>query len=117
MADMPYLVVVILALLAAAVVVLLATAEAPRRDGEHPLRAFGRGLRAWLRPDAQQRAEARAAAAEPVDVSLEQMLRANVEAGEGYLQPDEIAGSIHAAAVRVLPGRGPDGDEPDDTAR
>ena len=118
MAGMVVLVVVILALLAATAVVLLATADAPRRDGEQPVRAFARGLRSWLRPDDEQRAEARAAAADPVDVSLEQMLRANVEAREGYLQPDEIAGSIHAAAVRVLPGRGPDGDdEPDDTAR
>ncbi|HEY0117897.1 MAG TPA: hypothetical protein VGC04_03850 [Cellulomonas sp.] len=108
---MAVLVVVILALLAAAAVVLLATAQAPRRDGEHPLRAFARGLRSWLRPDAEQQAEARAAAADPVDVSLEQMLRANVEAGEGYLQPEEITGSLHAAAVRVMPGRGRDDDE------
>ncbi len=113
MAGMVVLVVVLLALLASAVVVLLATAEAPRRDGEHPLRAFVRGLRALWRPDGRQRAEARAAAAEPVDVSLEQMLRANVESGEGYLQPEDITGTLHAAAVRVLPGHhGEDVDEP-----
>lgn len=111
MAGMVVLVVVLLALLAAAVVVLLATAEAPRRDGEHPLRAFVRGIRALWRPDGEQRAQARAAAAEPVDVSLEQMLRANVEPGEGYLQPGDISGSIHAAAARVLPGHHGDEDE------
>ncbi len=108
---MAVLVVVILALLAATAVVLLATADAPRRDGEHPLRAFARGVRSWWRPDAEQRAEARAAAAGPVDVSLEQMLRANVEVGAGYLRPGELSGSLHAAAVRVLPGRGRDDDQ------
>ena len=114
MAGMVVIVVVVLALLAAVVVVLLATAEAPRRDGERPVRAFRRGLKSWLRPDAEQVAEARAAAAEPVDVSLEQMLRANVEAGGGYLEPGDIADSLHAAAVRVLPGRGRADDDGDD---
>ncbi|MBN9374748.1 MAG: hypothetical protein J0I40_05025 [Cellulomonas sp.] len=106
---MAVLVVVALALLAAAAVALLATVEAPRREGERPVRAFRRGLRAWLRPDAELRAEARSlAAVQPVDVSLEQMLRANVEPGGGYLEPGELAGSLHAAAVRVLPGHGHD---------
>ncbi len=106
---MAVLVVVLLALLAAAAVALLATAEAPRREGERPVRAFRRGLRAWLRPDDEMRAEALAVAAiRPVDVSLEQMLRATVEQGGGYLEPGEITGSLHAAAVRVLPGHGHD---------
>jgi hypothetical protein len=109
---MAVLVVVLLALLAAAAVALLATAEAPRRDGERPVRAFRRGMRAWLRPDDELRAEARTVAAiEPMDVSLEQMLRANVEQGDGYLEPGEITGSLHAAAVRVMPGRGRGDDE------
>ena len=113
MAGMAVLVVVVLALLAAAVVVLLATVEAPRRDGERPLRAFRRGLRAWLRPDDRTIAEAKVAASvQPVDVSLEQMLRANVEPGGGYLEPEDIAESLHAAAARVLPGRGRGDDEP-----
>ena len=111
---MPVLIVVALALLAAAVVALLATGEAPRREGEPPVRAFRRGLRAWLRPDDQVIAEARiAASARPVDVSLEQMLRANVESGPGYLEPGEITGSLHAGAARVLPGHGRGDDEAD----
>lgn len=102
---MAVLVLVVLALLAAAAVVLVATVDAPGSDGERPVRAFLRGLRAWLRPDDEQRAEARTVAAiRPVDVSLEQMLRATVERGPGYLEPEEITGSLHAAAARVLPG-------------
>ena len=106
MAGMAVLIVVLLALLAAAAVALLATAEAPRREGEPPVRAFRRGMRSWLRPDADLRAEARAvASARPVDVSLEQMLRANVEQGRGYLEAGELTESLHAAAALVLPGR------------
>ncbi len=107
MASMAVLITVILALLAAAVVGLLALAQAPRDERGRPVRSFRRGMRAWLRPDEEQLAAARAAAAvEPVDVSLEQMLRANVEFGEGYLQPDEISATWHDAASRVLPHRG-----------
>ena len=106
---MAVLVVVVLALLAAAVVVLVATVEAPGSDGERPVRAFLRGLRAWVRPDDELRAEARTVAAiRPVDVSLEQMLRATVEQGGGYLEATELTGSLHAAAVRVLSGHGRD---------
>lgn len=105
MAGMVVIVVVLVALVAAAVVVLLAAGQAPSRDGEGPLRAFRRGLRGRRRPDAGQVAAARAAAAEPVDVSLGEMLRANVEYGEGYLSSDEISESVHAAAARVLPRR------------
>ena len=113
MAGMAVLIVVVLALLAAAVVVLLAAGQAPRREGERPVQAFRRGLRAWLRPDERTIAEAEVVASmEPVDVSLEQMLRANVEPGGGYLEPEDIAESLHAAAARVLPGRGRGDDEP-----
>jgi hypothetical protein len=106
MAGMAVLIVVVLALLAAAAVALLATAEAPRREGEPPVRAFRRGLRSWLRPDADLRAEARAvASARPIDVSLDQMLRANVEQGPGYLDVGELTESLHVAAAMVLPGR------------
>jgi hypothetical protein len=100
------IVVVLLALIAALAVTLMASVEAPRADGEGPLRAFVRGLRAGLRrPDAEQVAAARAAAAHPVDVSLDEMLRANVERGEGYVSPDEIVDELHEAAERVLPHR------------
>jgi hypothetical protein len=117
MAGMALLIVVVLALLAATAVALLATAEAPRREGERPVRAFRRGLRSLVRPDDDQRAEARAlASAPPVDVSLEQMLRANVEQGGGYLDAGELTESLHAAAARVVPGLGRGGDEGDDAA-
>lgn len=88
MTGMPYLVVTLLALAAAAAVALVAHASAPARD-ERPLRAFRRGLRSWLRRDERQTAR-EAVAAEPVDVSLDQMLRANVEEGSGYARPDTL---------------------------
>ena len=107
MTGMAVLITVLLALLAAAVVALLALTQAPKGERGRPVHSFRRGLRAWLRPDEEQAAAARAAAAvEPVDVSLDQMLRANVEFGEGYLQPDEISATLHDATSRVLPHRG-----------
>lgn len=96
---------VIVAVLAAAAVALLALGQAPTGDGERPLRALRRGLAARRHPDADQRAAARAAAVEPVDVSLGEMLAANVEDGAGYVQPGDIAGSWQLAAARVRPGR------------
>jgi hypothetical protein len=90
---MAYVVVVLIALLlAAAVLVLAARGQTSADRGEGPLRAFGRGLRGRRHPDARQQAEARAAAAQPVDLTLAEMLRATVEDGEGYLQPQELLG-------------------------
>ena len=57
------------------------------------------------------------AAVEPMDVSLSEMLAANVERGGGYLSVDELTEPLlHAreVAARVLPGR--DGDQADDDA-
>lgn len=96
---------VILAVLAAAAVALLALGQAPRGDGEGSLRAVRQGLAARRHPDADQRAAARAAAVEPADVSLGEMLSANVEDGAGYVQPGDLAESWQLAAARVRPGR------------
>lgn len=105
MAGMGYVILALVALLAAATVALLALTQAPpRTDGERPLRAFRSGLRARRNPDPDLRAAVRAAKAEPVDVTLAEMFRANVEYGGGYLRPEEIVETWQAAAERVLPG-------------
>ncbi|OJV59578.1 MAG: hypothetical protein BGO38_12220 [Cellulomonas sp. 73-145] len=100
---------VILVVVALLVTVVVLLASTPRgRDEESPLRAFRRGLRGRRHPDADQVAAARAAAVEPVDVSLGEMLAANVERGEGYVSVDELTEPLlHARemAARVLPGR------------
>ena len=104
---MAAVILVVVALLVT-VVVLVEAAPGTSRDGESPLRAFRRGLRARRHPDAEQLAAARAAAVEPMDVSLSEMLAANVERGGGYLSVDELTEPLlHAreVAARVLPGR------------
>jgi len=101
MAGMGYVILALVALLAAAAVALLALTQAPpRTDGERPLRAFRSGLRARRNPGP----DLRAATVEPVDVTLAEMFRANVEDGGGYLRPEEIVETWQAAAARVLPG-------------
>lgn len=113
---MAAVILVVVALLVT-VVVLLGATPGERRDAESPLQAFRRGLRARRHPDAEQLAAARAAAVEPVDVSLGEMLAANVERGEGYVSVDELTEHLlHArtVAARVLPGR--DSRESDDGA-
>jgi len=87
------LVVVVIAVLSALVVLAMARAQGAGDRSEGPLRAFRRGISARRHPDAEQRAQARAAEAEPVDVTLAEMLRGAVESGEGYLQPAEIVGA------------------------
>lgn len=113
---MAAVILVVVALLVT-VVVMVEAAPGASRDGEPPLRAFRRGLRARRHPDAEQLAAARAAAVEPLDVSLSEMLAANVERGGGYLSVDELTEPLLRArevAARVLPGR--DGDQADDDA-
>ena len=99
------------------VVVLLGATPGARKDDESPLQAFRRGLRGRRHPDADQLAAARAAAVEPVDVTLGEMLAANVERGEGYVSVDELTDQLLNArhvAARVLPAR--DGATSDDDA-
>ena len=106
---MAAVILVVVALLVT-VVVLLGAAPGERLDDESPLRAFRRGLRGRRNPDAVQMAAARAAAVEPVDVSLGEMLAANLERGEGYVSVDELTGQLlhtREVAARVLPGRDP----------
>ncbi|OZB47604.1 MAG: hypothetical protein B7X40_09010 [Cellulomonas sp. 14-74-6] len=115
---MAAVILVVVALLVT-VVVLLASTPDGSGDGESPLQAFRRGLRGRRNPDAEQVAAARAAAVEPVDVSLGEMLAANVERGEGYVSVDELAEPLlHArqVAARVLPGRDA-GSSDDDASR
>lgn len=102
------LVVIVLALLAAASVVLLAsTAAAPGGDGS-AWESFRRGWRSRRHPDADQLDAARAAAVEPVDLSLAQFLRETAEVGDAYLNVDELAEDLQRArdrAVRPLKAR------------
>ncbi len=89
---------ILVALLAAAAVFLLVPV---RSDGESPWTAFRRGLRARRHPDAEQEEAARAAAAQPVDLSLADFLRATASEGDGYLQPEELADDLRTAKDRA----------------
>ncbi|WP_203754907.1 hypothetical protein [Cellulomonas chitinilytica] len=105
---MPVLVAVLVALVVAAAVLLVASAVAggASDDGRGPLRSFRAGLAARRHPDEEQRAAAIAASAEPVDVSLDELLSANAEHGAAYLDVDELGATLHRArerAARVLP--------------
>ena len=92
---------------AAAVLVAAALFSSSRERRESPIAAFRAGWAARKNPDADQRAAAEAAAAEPVDLSLAQFLRETVDEGEAYLQVDDLAATLQRArdkAVGVLPG-------------
>ena len=110
---MPVLVAVLVALIVAAAVLLVASAAggSSSDDDRHvdrrgPLRAFRAGLVARRHPDEEQQAAALAASAEPVDVSLDEFLRANTDNGSAYLDVEELGATLHRArerAGRVLP--------------
>lgn|GEM_PF-397494 len=109
-AVLPVIVAVLVALVVAGVVLLVASASDAddRRDDESPLQAFRRGWRARRDPGPDQVAAARAAQAEPVDLSLAEFLRATAEQGEGYLQVDDLQVGLQRArdkAVRANPLR------------
>lgn len=109
-------VILVVVVLLITVVVLLGATPGVRQDDESPLQAFRRGLRGRRHPDAEQVAAARAAAVEPVDVSLGEMIAANIERGEGYVSVDELTDQLlHAreVAARVLPGRDSSGSDDD----
>jgi len=102
------LVAVLVALIVAVAVLLVASAVGggASDDGQGPLRSFRAGLAARKHPDAEQREAALAAAAEPVDVSLDELLSANAEDGAAYLDVDELGATLNRArerAARVLP--------------
>ena len=107
---LPVIIGVLVALVVAGLVLLVAsTSDADeRRDDESPLRAFRRGWRARKNPAPDQVDAARAAEAEPVDLSLAEFLRATAEQGEGYLHVDDLQAGLHRArekAARAIPLR------------
>ena len=103
---MPILVAIFVALLVAAGVLLAASVVSTRHDRrDSPLATLRAGITGRNHPDD---AVSAAAAAEPVDVSLADFLRATVEEGEPYLNVDDLASTLQDArdrAVGVLPGR------------
>ena len=103
---MAFLVAIFVALLVAGGVLLAASAASTRRDRrESPFTTLRTGLTGRNHPDD---AVGAAAAAEPVDVSLADFLRATVEEGDPYLQVDGLASTLHDAgskAAGALTGR------------
>ncbi|WP_029289368.1 hypothetical protein [Cellulomonas sp. HZM] len=102
---MVILVGVVVALLVAAGVLLLASVmSTPRAVDESPWQAFRAGWAARKDPDA---AAVAAAEAEPVDVSLVDMLRSTADDGDAYLHVEELSEGLHRArerAARAIPG-------------
>lgn len=97
---------IVLALLVAAAVLVMAVRSAAR-EGERPV---GDLVDAWheRRSGAAQDERADEAEVEPVDVSLAEFLRANVEPGDAYLQVDDLADRLQRATEatrRVMPGQ------------
>ncbi|WP_256970914.1 hypothetical protein [Cellulomonas iranensis] len=86
---------------AAAVLVVVSVTTEHDRDGESGWQAFRRGLAARRHPDDVQREAARAAAADPVDLSLADFLRATASEGDGYLHPEEITEDLQRARERA----------------
>jgi hypothetical protein len=100
--TVPVVIVVLVALLvAAAVLVVVGVTTEHERDAEGGWQAFRRGLRGRRHPDDAQREAARAASADPVDLSLADFLRATVSEGDGYLHPDEISDDLQRARERA----------------
>lgn len=89
---------ILVALLAAAAVLVVVSSQSA---GAGPWQTFRRGLQARRDPDAEQAAAARAAAADPVDLSLAEFLRATASEGDGYLNPDELVDDLRTARDRA----------------
>ncbi|WP_273651547.1 hypothetical protein [Cellulomonas fimi] len=107
---MAVLVGILVSLLVAFAVLILAGVAAgsgaPGEERNGPLRAFRAGWAARKHPDADQTAAAAAAAVRPVDVSLDEFLRATADEGDPYLQVDDLADTLQRAsrkAARALP--------------
>lgn len=89
---------ILLSLFAAAAVLFVVSSRA---DEDGPWQTFRRGWQARRHPDPEQTAAARAASAEPVDLSLAEFLRATVSEGDGYLNPDELVENVRHAKERA----------------
>lgn len=107
---MAVLVGILVSLLVAFAVLILAGVAAgsgaPGEERNSPWRAFRAGWAARKHPDADQAAAAAAASVRPVDVSLDEFLRATADEGDPYLQVDDLADTLQRAsrkAARALP--------------
>lgn len=102
---LPVLVWTLVALAAAAVVVLVASATTSGgRGGAGFLADLRAGVSARRHPDAEDAAATRAAAIEPVDVRLDEFLRATAVDDDGYLQVDEVRDVLMKARDRAVRG-------------
>ena len=99
---LPVLVWTLVALVAAAAVVLVASGEGHRGAGF--LADLRAGVAARRHPDADDLSAARAAEIEPVDVPLDEFLRATAVDDEGYLQVDEVRDALTKARDRAVRG-------------
>ncbi|MGN8246743.1 hypothetical protein ACTHAM_000408 [Cellulomonas soli] len=93
----------VLALLVAAAVLVMAV-RSSAREGERPV---GELVEAWRGRARSAEAPGDEAEATPVDVSLSEFLRANVEQGQAYLQVDDLAERLQRASEvtrRAIPG-------------
>jgi hypothetical protein len=108
---LPVFVWTLVALAAAAAVALIANAAS---SGDGPggagfLTDLRAGLAARRHPDTADVAAARAAEVEPVDVPLDEFLRATAVDDDGYLQADEVRDAfakVRDRAVRGVQGLG-----------
>lgn len=102
---LPVLVWTLVALVAAAAVVLVASAASGEgRRGAGFLADLRAGVAARRHPDAEDVAATRAAEIEPVDVPLDEFLRATAVDDDGYLQVDEVRDVLTKARDRAVRG-------------
>jgi len=96
---------ILVALVVALGVLLLVGASAGDERPSNPWRSLRAGLAGRRHPTPEQQAAQAAADVEPVDVSLEDLLRATAEDGDPYLRPDELSVPLHRVARRTGRGR------------
>jgi hypothetical protein len=102
---LPVLVWTCVALLAAAAVAMVASAaNGDGRRGAGFLTDLRAGVAARRHPGAEDAAAARAAEIEPVDVRLDEFLRATAVDDDGYLQVDEVRDVLTKARDRAVRG-------------
>ena len=102
---LPVLAWTLVALAAAAAVVLVASAASGGgRGGAGFLADLRAGVSARRHPDAEDAAAARAAEIEPVDVRLDEFLRATAVDDDGYLRVDEVRDVLTKARDRAVRG-------------
>ncbi|MGV8976564.1 MAG: hypothetical protein ACOH17_00820 [Cellulomonas sp.] len=93
----------LVALVAAAAVAAVASATSGGgRQGAGFFADLRAGISARRHPDAEDAAAARAAAVEPVDVRLDEFLRATAVQDDGYLQVDEVRDVLTKARDRAV---------------